>query len=149
MMKWVTKSKRNNSWHALRKHQKDILRPMPENGGLMEEGLIFLSYIVTLEDNVRNRNGRGELVNIWNITCRITYLLYRQTYDMEDNTEQDRVCWHLAQEPVRSYFAHGYAGVLNICMKKISGMLKSCAKAGILISCAWTWKQVHINCYNF
>ena len=38
---------------------------------------------------------------------------------------------------------------MDISRKQKNGMLKSCQKAGMLISGAWTWNQVHINLHNY
>ena len=38
---------------------------------------------------------------------------------------------------------------MDISRRKKPGMLKSCAKLGMLISGAWTWNQVHINVHNY
>ena len=50
---------------------------------------------------------------------------------------------------IRCKVKHNTICYMDISRRKKPGMLKSCAKSGMLISGAWTWNQVHINVHNY
>ena len=58
------------------------------------------------------------------------------------------VKWHTPSH-IRCKIKHKKICYMDISRKKISAMLKSCAKSGMLISRAWKWTQVHINVHNY